>query len=64
MQQSESKWFWTDDLARILTDSGKVSLIAMHRWIAEPVAVRGEGEAMAVAEALLEEESDEAHKAA
>lgn len=64
MTQSKSRWYWTDDLARILTDSGKVAPIAMQRWIAEPVAVRGEGEAMAVAEALLEEESDETHKAA
>ena len=29
------------------------------RWINEPVAVRGEGEAIAVAEALLADESDE-----
>lgn len=64
MAHSESRWYWTDDLARILTDSGKASRIAVQRWIAEPVAVRGEGEAMAIAEALFQDESDEPHKAA
>jgi len=32
---------------------------ALDRWITEPVAVRGRGEAIAVAEALLADESDD-----
>lgn len=64
MPMTESRWYWTDDLARILTDSGKGSSATMTRWISAPVAIRGEGEALAVAEALLDEESDEVHKAA
>lgn len=64
MPQIESKWYWTDDLARVLTDSGKGITTAMQRWITSPVAVRGDGEAIAIAEALLDEESDEVHKAA
>jgi hypothetical protein len=64
MPQTESKWYWTDDLARLLTDSGKAFPTAIQRWITSPVAVRGEGEAIAIAEALLDEESDEVHKAA
>jgi len=64
MTQTESKWYWTDDLARLLIDSGQGFPKVMQRWIASPVAVRGEGEAIAIAEALLDEESEEVHKAA
>lgn len=64
MTTSESRWFWTDDLARVLRESGREPSKTMRRWVHEPVAIRGEGDAMVVAEALLEEESDEVHKAA
>lgn len=64
MPMTESRWYWTDDLARVLSDSGKGTSATMLRWIAAPVAVRGEGEALTVAETLLAEESDEVHKAA
>jgi hypothetical protein len=64
MPITDSRWYWTDDLARILTDSGKGTPATMIRWTSAPVAIRGEGEALAVAEALLDEESDEVHKAA
>ena len=58
MSSNETKWFWTDDLARLLESTGRTHT-AMDRWITEPAAVRGRGEAIAVAEALLAEESDE-----
>ena len=58
MSRDEAKWFWTDDLARLLESTGRTHA-AMGRWITEPVAVRGRGEAIAVAEALLAEECDE-----
>lgn len=57
-------WYWTDDLARILTESGRDTGRGTLRWISEPIAVRGDGEALAVAEALLAEEGDESHLAA
>jgi hypothetical protein len=57
-------WYWTDDLARLLTESGRDCEKGTRRWISEPVAVRGQGEAIAVAEALLSEEGDESHLAA
>lgn len=50
---STSKWFWTDDLARLLADSGKALLPPLDDWLHVPFAVRGVGEPLAVAEALL-----------
>lgn len=58
MSRGDTKWFWTDDLARLLESAGRVHAV-LDRWITEPVAVRGRGEAIAVAEALLADESDE-----
>lgn len=63
MSRGNTKWYWTDDLARLLEGAGRTEAI-IRRWITEPVAVRGEGEAMSVAEALLAAESDEAFLAA
>ena len=48
-----SKWFWTDDLARLLADSGEPLLPPLDAWLQVPFAVRGAGEPLAVAEALL-----------
>ena len=50
---STKRWHWTDDLARVLADAGHPRSAALLEWMATPVAVRGEGEALAVAEALL-----------
>jgi len=50
---STSRWFWTDDLARLLADSGKLLLPPLDEWLQVPFAVRGAGDPMAVAEALL-----------
>jgi hypothetical protein len=58
MSHEGTKWYWTDDLARLLASTGRRHAV-MDRWITEPVAVRGRGEAIAVAEALLADESDE-----
>jgi hypothetical protein len=58
MSRGDTKWYWTDDLARLLVITGRTHA-ALDRWITEPVAVRGRGEAIAVAEALLADESDE-----
>jgi hypothetical protein len=58
MSRGDTKWYWTDDLARLLVGTGRTDAVIL-RWINEPVAVRGEGEAIAVAEALLADESDE-----
>jgi hypothetical protein len=63
MSRGDLKWFWTDDLGRLLEGVGRTET-AIRRWIAEPVAVRGEGEALAIAEALLADEGDEAFLAA
>lgn len=51
-------WHWTDDLARTLIDSGRVTPERVVTWILAPVAVRGGEDAVAVAEGLLEEESE------
>ena len=32
-------WFWTDDLARVLVDSGRVSGERVQDWISTPVAI-------------------------
>ncbi len=58
MSRGNTKWYWTDDLARLLIDNGRTAAV-IDRWVTEPVAVRGQGEAIAVAEALLADESDE-----
>jgi hypothetical protein len=63
MSRGNTRWYWTDDLARLLENAGRTEAI-IRRWITEPVAVRGEGEAMAVAEALLADDSDESFLAA
>ena len=63
MSREDTKWYWTDDLARLLEGAGRTDSV-IRRWITEPVAVRGEGGAMAVAEALLADESDETFLAA
>jgi hypothetical protein len=58
MSRGATKWYWTDDLARLLEGTGSNEAV-IRRWITEPVAIRGEGEAIAVAEALLADEGDE-----
>ena len=63
MSREGIKWYWTDDLARVLESAGRTEAV-IRRWITDPVAVRGEGGAMAVAEALLADESDETFLAA
>ena len=50
---STKRWHWTDDLARVLVDAGHPRSAALVEWTAAPVAVRGDGEPLAVAEALL-----------
>lgn len=50
---STKRWHWTDDLARALAASGHPTNVAPLEWMTAPVAVRGEGEPLAVAEALL-----------
>ncbi len=50
---STKRWHWTDDLARALADAGHPTNAALLEWMASPVAVRGEGEPLAVTEALL-----------
>ncbi len=32
-------WFWTDDLARTLVDSGVVERSSVEEWVARPVAL-------------------------
>ena len=34
-------WFWTDDLARALIESGLASATEVADWIARPVAIAG-----------------------
>ncbi|MGI8517010.1 MAG: hypothetical protein ACR2ME_01515 [Acidimicrobiia bacterium] len=50
---STAKWFWTDELARLLADSGKPLVPPLDQWLQVPFAVRGAGDPIAVAEALL-----------
>jgi hypothetical protein len=57
-------WFWTDDLARLLTSNGHANGLTIERWLRHPQAVRGDGDAIAVAETLLADEDDEDHLAA
>jgi hypothetical protein len=63
MSRGDTRWYWTDDLARLLEGAGRTDS-TINRWITEPVAVRGEGDPIAIAEALLADESDESHLAA
>ena len=51
------KWFWTDDLARLLADKGRPINPPLDEWLHVPFAVRGIGEPLVVAEALLQEET-------
>lgn len=50
---STKRWHWTDDLARLLADAGHPKTAVPLEWTAVPMAVRGDGEPLAVAEALL-----------
>jgi hypothetical protein len=53
-------WYWTDDLAHVLIDSGRVNRSRVESWLATPVAIRSsEGSADVVADALLGDEEDE-----
>lgn len=51
---SVSRWFWTDDLARLLADSGRPLGPPLDDWLSTPTAVRASGEPLDVAQALLE----------
>jgi hypothetical protein len=57
-------WYWTDDLARLLQAAKKIDAVTLNRWLSGPVAVRGTGEALEVAESLLAAEEEEPHLAA
>lgn len=47
-------WYWTDDLARTLIDTGKVDATRVSSWLSAPVAIRsGAEDAESVAESLL-----------
>jgi hypothetical protein len=53
-------WYWTDDLARTLIDSGKADRVTVAGWIVSPVAVRSdEDSAETVAASLLNDEPDD-----
>lgn len=53
-------WYWTDDLARTLIDTGHVDRSRVESWLAAPVAIRSaEDSADVVADALLGEEEEE-----
>jgi hypothetical protein len=56
---STKRWHWTDDLARVLTAAGHPPNASLLAWIASPVAVRGEGEPLAIAEALLADDDED-----
>ncbi len=57
-------WFWTDDLARLLTSGGHPGNAIIDRWLRLPEGVQAEGEAAAVAKRLMAEEEEEPHLAA
>lgn len=61
---STKRWHWTDDLARTLTAAGHPTNAALVEWMTSPVAVRGEGEPLAVAEALLSGDDEDPSLAA
>ncbi|MPZ53716.1 MAG: hypothetical protein GEU79_13455 [Acidimicrobiia bacterium] len=46
-------WFWTDDLAQLLIDEDGVSPESVANWMANPVAVAGEGDALTVARSMF-----------
>lgn len=53
-------WYWTDDLAHTLIDSGRVDRSRVESWLAAPVAIRSaEVSAAVVADALLGDEEEE-----
>jgi hypothetical protein len=57
-------WFWTDDLARTLIDSGQVARDGVVDWISRPVAVAApEGTDPAELGRLLLDMGDSAHVA-
>lgn len=52
-------WYWTDDLARILIDNGRIDRSRVSGWLVAPVAVRSDEEsAEVVAGTLLDEDDD------
>lgn len=52
-------WYWTDDLARNLIDTGKADQAKVGEWLTSPVAIRRDtGEATDIAAALLDEEGE------
>jgi len=54
-------WYWTDDLARLLIDTGKVNERAVANWLSAPVAIRSDEEdSLAVATSLLPDDGEEA----
>ena len=56
---STHQWHWTDDLARTLTAAGHAATPTIVEWMNSPVAVRGNGEALAVARELLETDDED-----
>jgi hypothetical protein len=52
-QNSTQKWFWTDDLARLLNETGHELVPPLDRWLRTPIAVRASGNPLEVAAALL-----------
>lgn len=52
-------WYWTDELARTLIDSGKADRRRLAGWLAAPVAIRrDQADPAEVAATLLDEEAD------
>lgn len=59
-EETALPWYWTDDLAHTLIDSGRVDRSRVRGWLAAPVAIRSaEGSAQVVADALLGDEEEE-----
>ena len=56
---STQQWHWTDDLARTLTAAGHVATPTIVEWMNSPVAVRGSGEALTVAQELLASDDED-----
>lgn len=46
-------WYWTDDLARTLLETGRAEQSQVSGWLASPVAIRSDESAESVAEDLL-----------
>ncbi len=58
-------WYWTDDLARILIDTGKVSEQRVSSWLTAPMAIRSDdSDSETVADSLLDGEEGEPPTAA